>query len=148
MQYSVGQVGRTVVARLENNDPIYESVLTICQKENIINAAVWIIGGVQKAGVVVGLESSTDLYSDPVVENFDDAREILGIGTVFPDENNELILHLHAGIGSKNNSIIGCPRIKANCWLINEIVIMELTGIKAKRIKDVNSEFKLLQLIR
>ena len=148
MQYSIGQAGRTVVARLENNEPIYESILTICQKEKIINAAVWIIGGVQKAGVVVGLENQNDLYSDPVVKNFDTAREILGIGTVFPDENNDLILHLHAGIGTKKESIIGCPRINANCWLINEIVILELKGIEAKRIKDVNSQFKLLQLIK
>ncbi len=146
MEYSVGQVGRVIVARLEDDEAIYPSIETICVKESIQSAAVWIIGGIKRGGVIVGPKDPDQRPPEPMLEKFNDARELLGVATVFPNESGQPTLHLHAAIGREKNPLVGCPREGADCWLINEIVIMELSGIQAKRILDKESGFELLNI--
>jgi hypothetical protein len=40
MEYEIGRVGRIVVMRLHDNDPIYASIEGAAQKEHITSAAV------------------------------------------------------------------------------------------------------------
>ena len=54
MEYSVGQTGRVIAARLFEGEDLYESIEQIAQKEQIRCAAVLITGGFRKADVVVG----------------------------------------------------------------------------------------------
>lgn len=45
MTYQVGQVGRVVVAQLENGDEILGSLAGIVQGENIRAGVVYLVGG-------------------------------------------------------------------------------------------------------
>jgi predicted DNA-binding protein with PD1-like motif len=144
MEYSIGQVGRSVVMRLSEGDPIYESILTVARNEGIAHAVVWAIGGVKNGGVVVGPRDQNERPLKTVVERFSDARELVGIGTVFPGAGGQPRLHLHAAIGKGREPLVGCPREGLECWLVTEIVLMELVGVDATRMKDSSG----LELLR
>ena len=146
MQYSVGQPGRTVVARLETGDSIYDSIHKIATAESIISAAVWIIGGIKNGKVIVGPKKDDEFPPDVIVREFSDAREILGVGTIFPDEEGMPSLHMHAAIGKEDNPLVGCPRMGADCWLVNEVVIQEIVGMHAVRANDPASGLALLHI--
>jgi uncharacterized protein len=145
MKYTSGAVGRILTIRFEDGDPIYKGIEEVASEEKIRSGVVWLIGGVKNGGVVVG-PSDDSMPPVPMVEHFTDAREIAGIGTLFPDENNRPSLHLHASIGKGKAPLTGCPRKGLDCWLITEAVIMEMTGVNARRVKNVKSGFSLLEI--
>jgi len=146
MEYETGQTGRVIVLRLSDGDPVYKSVEDVARNEGISAATVWIVGGIKNGGVVVGPKVENVFPLQTLERAFSDAREIVGFGTVFANEYNEPKLHLHAAIGKGGEVIVGCPRIGADCWLINEIVMLEITGLSARRKKDAASGLELLTL--
>jgi predicted DNA-binding protein with PD1-like motif len=146
MKYTVGSTGRVVTARLENNEAIYPAIESIAQQENIACAVVWIIGGMQNGSVVVGPKDPAAMPFETMVTTFIDAHEILGIGTLFLNSENKPVLHMHAGMGRGASPVIGCPRKGADCWLVDEVIILELTGIAARRIKQADTGLELLEI--
>ena len=146
MKYSVGSAGRVVAARLENGEAIYPAIETIAQKEHIDCGVVWIVGGMQNGAVVVGPKDQTAVPFETMVETFTDAHEILGIGTLFLNSDNKPTLHMHAGMGRGTSPLVGCPRKGADCWLVDEVIILELTGIAARRIKQDGTNLELMEI--
>jgi len=146
MKYSVGSAGRVVTARLEDGEAIYSSIEKIAQQEHIDCGIVRIIGGMQNGAVVVGPKDQLSVPFETMVETFTDAHEILGIGTLFLNSENKPMLHMHAGMGRGTSPLIGCPRKGADCWLVDEVVILELTGISARRIKQATTNLELLEI--
>jgi hypothetical protein len=144
MQYTQGQLGRVFVARLEDGESIYEVVEEIARRENIQAASVMAIGGMRKGKVVTGPENPTGKVI-PHYEEFDDARELVGVGTVFLSEGKPS-LHFHAGIGRGDSALVGCPRAGMSTFLVLEVVITELVGLAAKRAYDEGSGLSLLKV--
>ena len=129
--------------RLSEGEDIYESIQSVAQKENITSAAVFITGGLRKAKVVVGPKEE----KPKIVPNYCDFTgpgETLGVGTLYSDDEGPK-LHLHAAIGKGDQNVIGCPRGGANVFLILEITIIEIDGIKAVRKFDKETGLKLLK---
>lgn len=147
MQYTVGSIGRVVTVRFHDGDSIYHGIETIAKKENIAQATVLLIGGVKNGGIVVG-PSDECMPPHPMCEHFSDPREIVGIGTLFPDEQSQPSLHLHAAIGKGSTVIAGCPREGLDCWLVSEAILMEITGNSARREFDPQSGFSLLEITK
>jgi predicted DNA-binding protein with PD1-like motif len=146
MEYQVGKVGRSVVARLFEGEDIYAQIEGLARRENIRCASVLLVGGMSKGKVVVGPKSPKP--ADPIEPNFfefDDAREIAGVGTIFWDESGPK-MHLHAGIGRGSQAVVGCPRGGASVFCVLEVVIVELTDIDAARKLDPQTGLKLLSL--
>ncbi len=146
MQYTTGKTGRTIIMRLEDGDPIYASITNVCEQEHINHGVVWVIGGIQNGGIVVGPENGKQLPPIPMDKTFTDPYEILGVGTLLPNSDGKITLHMHAAMGRADDVIVGCPRKGADCWLINEVVVMELTDIQARRVKDNKIGFELLEV--
>jgi len=144
MNYTVGKPGRVIVARLQHGEPIYATIEALAARERVRHAAVWIVGGLMHAGVVVGPQADDERPPRIRVERFDDAREILGLGTLFLNESGQPKLHLHATMGKGRTVLTGCPRAGADCWLVDEVVILEISGAQAERRKDAASGFELL----
>jgi predicted DNA-binding protein with PD1-like motif len=147
MQYSECRQGRTFVARLEDGEAIYDAIEKLAEREKIHAATVLAIGGVRRACVVTGPADPTTLRAIvPQVQRFDDAREIVGIGTIFQSQGRPS-LHFHAGIGRGETALVGCPREGAECFLILEVVVIEWLGLdSAERLTDAESGFRLLDL--
>ncbi len=145
MKYSSGSLGRAFVARLEDGESVYDSVVEIAKKENITSAAVMAVGGMRRGKVVCGPKETSGKI-EPQIEEFDDAREIVGFGTVFMQEH-EPALHFHAGIGRGNEAIVGCPREGMDVYLVLEVIIIEFLGIEAERVLDPEVGVHLLKVL-
>jgi len=143
MEYAVGRTGRIIAARLFENEDIYETIEQIARKENIKSAAVLITGGFRKASVVVGPKTE----KPKIVGNFKDFAgpgEALGVGTIYCDDSGPK-LHIHTAIGKSDETIVGCPRGGAKTFLVLEVTIIEIEGIKAERKFDKNTGLNLLR---
>ena len=146
MDYQTGKIGRVIVARGFDGEDVYEEIESIAARESVNSAAVILIGGLRSARVVVGPKSPTGPI-EPQYTEFDDAREIAGVGTIFRDcDDDSPRLHLHAAIGRGDEVIAGCPRGGAKIFCVLEVVILEIDGLDATRALDPETAFKLLSL--
>jgi uncharacterized protein len=146
MDYSVGSVGRAIVLRLHDGEAIYPAIEMVAQKENIKSGAVWIVGGVKNGIVVVGPKDASAIPLETLQERFSDEREIVGVGTLFANGEGRPTLHLHAGIGKGASPLVGCPRKGADCWLVDEVIILEIVDVKARRVKQKTGGLELLEI--
>jgi uncharacterized protein len=145
MDYQVGSMGRVIVARGFEGEDIYEEIERIAAKEGVRSGAVFMVGGIGSGKVVVGPRTPDDI-SEPLVREFNDAREIAGVGTLFCDGDDPK-LHLHGAIGRGDEVIAGCPRGGATVFCLLEVVILEIDGIDATRALDPELGIKVLQLL-
>ena len=150
MDYQIGQVGRVIVARGFDGEDVYGHIESIALKENIRSAAVVVLGGLRKAKVVVGPKDKNPTGPiEPQFTEFDDAREIAGVGTIFRDDDDDKpVLHLHGAIGRGDEVMVGCPRGGASVFCVLEVVMIEIDGITATRAMDEQTGLKLLSLAR
>ncbi|HPN32246.1 MAG TPA: DNA-binding protein [bacterium] len=103
MKYAEVKQGRIFIVRLEHGDIIHKSIESLAKKENVKSAAVIILGGANAdSKLVVGPESNVLKNINPMEYVLNGASEIAGVGTIFPDESGEPILHMHIGSGRKN----------------------------------------------
>ena len=148
MDYQTGKIGRIIVARGFEGEDVYEEIESIAAKEGVASAAVILIGGLLSARVVVGPKSPTGPI-EPQYTEFDDAREVAGVGTIFRDcDDDSPKLHLHAAIGRRDEVLVGCPRGGAKIFCVLEVVIIEIEGLDASRALDPELALKLLTLAR
>jgi predicted DNA-binding protein with PD1-like motif len=145
MNYTQGGLGRLFVARLEEGDSIYSAVEDIARKESVASALVLAIGGMRRGKVVTGPQQPTGKIV-PHYEEFDDARELVGVGTLFPQDGSPS-LHFHAAIGRGDSALVGCPRAGMSVFLVLEVIIIELLGVNAQRALDHASGLHLLELL-
>jgi len=68
--------------------------------------------------------------------------EVFGIGTIYPGEGGPHI-HYHASVGRSGHALTGCIREKAITYLIIEAVILEFTGLSARREFDKKTQVHL-----
>ncbi len=144
MEYATGRIGRVFAARFQDGEAVYAGIEEIARREKIESAMVFLLGGARRAGVVVGPESPEGPI-EPMVRRFDDAREIVGVGTLHPAEGKPS-LHLHGAIGRGDRALVGCPREGLEVFLVLEVVLIELTGLGAGRQLDPASGLRLLSL--
>ena len=145
MDYQTGRLGRVIVARGFEGEDVYAEIESLAAKENIRCGAVLVVGGLRSGKVVVGPKNPTGPIKPQFIE-FDDARELAGMGTIFCDETGPK-LHMHAGIGrGGEKTIVGCPRGGAKVFCVLEVVIFEIEGIDATRSLDPETALKLLTL--
>jgi len=117
----------------------------LATKEQIGSAAVLVVVGLRKAKVVVGPKDPFGKL-EPNFEEFHDAREVVGVGTIFCDDTGPK-LHLHGTIGRGDEAINGCPRGGASVFCVLDVVIFEIEGLTAQRLSGPELGIKLLRLI-
>lgn len=146
MEYQIGRVGRVLAARLNEGEDVYAEIEGLAAKESIACAAVLVVGGLRSAKVVVGPKDPHGPIV-PQYREFDDAREIAGVGTIFRDDSGPK-LHLHGAIGRGEEAINGCPRGGAKVFCVLEVILIEIDGLDAAREIDPAFGLKLLRLAR
>ncbi|MFA5388073.1 MAG: DUF296 domain-containing protein [Candidatus Paceibacterota bacterium] len=150
MEYGVGRIGRIIVVRLNDGEDVYANIEGIAAKEKVACAAVFVVGGLRRGKVVVGPKNPTGPI-EPIFREFDDAREIAGVGTLFCKAGDdgklgEPSLHMHGAIGRGDETIAGCPRGGATVFCVLEIVIIEIDGLDAARRMDPELGLMLLRV--
>ncbi len=127
MKYQVGEIGRVIVARFEDREDALKNIADIAKKENIRSAVFYLIGGLRQGRVVVGPEKE-ELPPKPVWKEIKESHEVLGIGTIFWQEDEPKI-HFHGAFGKKDMIKVGCLRETSETFLVLEAIIIEIEGI-------------------
>jgi uncharacterized protein len=147
MQYSVGKVGRVFALRLEQGDRLPDIIEEFAGQHEIHRGAVFLLGGADdKSRLVVGPEGSAGDQIIPMFHELYGIHEMVGMGTLFPNEAGQPVLHLHAATGRGGNASVGCTRAGVEVWLVGEVIIIEFEGLQGRRRIDPRSGFELLQL--
>ena len=144
MKYQVGEIGRVIVARFEDKEDVLKNIADIAKKENIRSAVFYLIGGLRQGRVVVGPEKE-ELPPKPVWKDIKESHEVLGIGTIFWQEDDPKI-HFHGAFGKKDMIKVGCLRETSETFLVIEAIIIEIEGVTARRELDQASGLTLLKL--
>ncbi len=146
MKYSKAKPGRIFVIRLEDGEILHENIEAFARKMKIKSAALIVLGGADKSSrLVVGPAKSRAKKIVPMETVLDDANEIAGVGTIFPDSKGMPVLHMHVACGRKKSTVTGCVRRGVKVWHVMEVVLWELAGSSARRLLDPATGFELLQ---
>ena len=147
MQFTEAKLGRVFVLRLHDDDCLHEVLETFATEKNVSTALCFFLGGVkEKSHVVVGPKDGDASPLEPMITILSGAHEACGMGTIFADEKGKPKLHMHASFGRKQNTVTGCVRMGVDVWRIGEVVVLELTGISARRVKDKETGFEFLEV--
>jgi predicted DNA-binding protein with PD1-like motif len=147
MKYAAATLGRALVIRLEDGDVVHECIEEAARAEGIARAAVILLGGAAGGSrLVVGPEDASAMPVNAMQRALHDVHEMVGAGTLFPDEAGRPVLHLHASFGRDADVTTGCIRAGVTTWVVAEAVVMELAGSDAVRRVDPASGFELLEV--
>ena len=146
MQYQEGSIGRVFALRLEEGDRLPDTLEAFAREQNIEAAMVIYVGGAKDGSrLVVGPDASRPEAIIPLVYSLTGIQEVLGVGTLFPNDQGEPILHMHAAAGREGGATVGCSRAGVEVWLVGEVIILEILGASGCRRPEPPSGFSLLQ---
>lgn len=146
MKYSQAVLGRVFVLRLEDGDVVHECIEKFAAENAVSAAAVVMLGGADSGSrMVTGPEQGRAEKIVPMISALENVHEAAGVGTVFPDESRNPVLHMHMACGRKEDSVTGCVRAGVRVWHIMEAVVIELSQTDARRIHDSRTGFALLE---
>jgi len=145
MQSTEARVGRVFVLRLEDGDVIPDCIEAFAADRGVQVGCALFVGGADQGEVVVGPRVSHATPPDPMTVPVDGASEAAAVGVLAPGPQGRPILHMHAALGRGGRTVTGCTRKGVRIWLVAEVVLWELTGAAAVRVRDPNSGFTLLQ---
>lgn len=131
MQYSEGQIGRVFVVRIDDGEDMLLSLRQFVLDKNIRAGSIHFLGALMNGRMVTGPEEPV-IPPVPHFVMFEGGWEVFGIGTIYPGEGGPHI-HYHASVGRSGHALTGCLREKATTYLVVEAVIMEFTGLSARR---------------
>ena len=146
MKYSQAKQGRIFIIRLEDGDIIHEEIERFAKEKSIKAAALIIIGGADKnSKLIVGPEHGRTKPIIPMEHILDNVHEIVGTGTIFPNEKGEPLLHMHIACGRQESTVTGCIRKGMKTWHVLEVILFELVDTAAVRALDPITGFELLR---
>ena len=146
MKYTQGKMGRVFVVRLEDGDRLPKSLETFARENNLLCGMCILLGGIRDGGkLVVGPEDAQVMPVAPLIHILQGVHEILAVGTIFPDEDNEPRLHMHAALGREGKTRAGCIRPGIEAWKVGEVIVLEIVDTTARRRDDKNTGFSLLE---
>jgi predicted DNA-binding protein with PD1-like motif/Arc/MetJ family transcription regulator len=147
MKYSEGTMGRVFVLRLEDGDILNDTIEAFAREQRVGRALAFYLGGAADGSkVVVGPNAARQDTIVPLVHVLAGSQEVLALGTLFPNEAGDPVLHMHAAAGREGGATVGCTRAGVQTWLVGEVVLLEILGTAAHRQKDPATGFELLQV--
>ena len=147
MKFLECKPGRIFVICLENGDIVHQEIEQFARNQSIKAASLVIIGGADKGSrLIVGPESRSETPVSPMTYVLENVHEIVGAGTLFPDEKGDPVLHLHMSCGRKSSTRTGCIRSGVKVWHIMEVILFELLESEGRRLFDPETGFSLLKL--
>ena len=146
MKSSQASLGRVFILRLEDGDIVHECIERFAAEHGIAHAALTLHGGADRGSVLV-TGPREDRCPPPIAPQTTElahVHEVVGSGTLFPDEKGVPVLHVHLACGRGEETITGCIRTGVKTWHVMEVVLVELLGSTARRLRDPATGFELL----
>jgi predicted DNA-binding protein with PD1-like motif len=145
MKYSQARQGRVFVIRIEHGEVLHEVLERFAREKKIAAAALILVGASDRGSrLVVGPEDGDARPVIPMEYVLNEVHEIAGTGTLFPDEEGNSILHMHAANGRLASTVTGCVRSGVRIWHVAEVILFELLDTPARRTFESETGFKLL----
>jgi uncharacterized protein len=144
MKAAEGRLGRVFMIRLSDGDTMPDCIEKFAEENKITAGHVIMVGGIGSGQIVVGPRDSNAMPPEPMLLPIDGAHEVVGVGILAPGENGKPSLHIHAALGRSGQTITGCLRPGVNTWIVGEIILYEIIGANARRLKDQKTGFSLL----
>lgn len=145
MKYSQASAGRIFVIRLEDGDVVHETIENFAKEHDIKAASLIILGGADKESTLVtGPEQGRSTPVVPKTQVLDNVHEAAGVGTLFPNEKGEPVLHMHMACGRGFSTVTGCIRNGVRVWQVMEVILQELVDSTGVRRPDPTTGFELL----
>jgi len=145
MKACQGKMGRVFVIRLEDGDVVPGCIERFAEENGVSVGHAALVGGIGGGEVVVGPRCSQEMPPQPMLLPVDGAHEVVGVGVLAPDEDGKPVLHIHAALGRSGQTMSGCLRPGVETWLVGEVILYEILGVKAVRVWDAESGFSLLE---
>lgn len=146
MKYSETSIGRIFVIRYEDGDKLPDMVQDFARDKGIKSGFCIFLGGIKnRSELVVGPETDEGMPPVPMHLLLSGTHEVLGVGTLFPDETGNPILHSHAAMGRKDGTVTGCIRPGIYTWNVLEMILLEFNTPCGIRVYDEKTQFKLLK---
>jgi predicted DNA-binding protein with PD1-like motif len=146
MQYSEGRIGRVFAIRLEHGERMPEVLEAFAAERGVESGVAIMVGGADEGSrFVVGPEDGHTMPPVPMVNALSGVHEAAAVGTLFPNEEGQPVLHMHAAFGRGDRTQTGCIREGIVTWQVLEIVLIETVGLEAVRRLDARTGFGLLQ---
>jgi len=145
MKASEGRIGRVFVIRLEDGDRVPECIERLATDQGVSVGQAILVGGIGGGQVVVGPRRSDETPPDPMLLPVDGAHEVVGVGVLAPGEDGKPVLHIHGALGRSGQTMTGCLRPGVTTWLVGEVILYEILGAEAARVRDSKSGLALLQ---
>jgi predicted DNA-binding protein with PD1-like motif len=146
MKFSQARQGRVFILRLEDGEIVHEVIEKFAADQDIKAASLMVVGGADAGSkLVVGPEQDRGLPLNPMQLALQNAHEVAGTGTLFPDDQGVPLLHMHMACGREDRTVTGCIREGVKVWHVMEVVIFELLDTEAKRTEQAPLGLKLLQ---
>jgi len=147
MQFTEASLGRVWVLRLEDGDRLPDTIEQFARDRQLRQALVFYLGGAGDGSrLVVGPEKDFSKGIIPTLFTLTGPQEVLAVGTIFANEADQPVLHLHAAVGREGNASVGCTRAGVDVWLVGEVVILEIIGAEAQRRRNPANGFELLEV--
>lgn len=144
MEVREGVVGRVFLVKFNHEDDLLAELTDLAREKNIRAAWIQFLGALKKGQMVVG-PAKTELPPVPVWEKISEAWEVIGLGNLFWEEDTPR-LHLHGALGRGEATLTGCLRQETEVYLVNEALVLEITGINVHRQKDPALGVAMLQM--
>jgi hypothetical protein len=146
MQYTTGKIGRVFLLKFKDDDILTEELVKFARKEKLKAATMVFLGALKKGDLVTGPKKPV-IPPEPNWVSFKDAWEVMGIGSIFTNKLGPQV-HVHAAMGKKLNTLIGCVRKKTKVFLVIEAVVFELKGVNATKDIDLATGLNLLKILK
>jgi len=134
MKYSTASFGRVFVVRLEDGDIVHECLQSLAREQSIAAAGLIVLGDADAGSrLIVGTEAGR---ANPLVfveRLLDEAHEVAGVGSIFPDEAGNPVAHVHLACGRGDAAVVGCVRAGVKVWHVMEVIVVELLDSTAVR---------------
>jgi predicted DNA-binding protein with PD1-like motif len=142
MQYTEGQLGRVFVVRIDDGEDMLVSLRQFINDKSVYAGSILFLGALMEGRMVTGPEEPV-IPPIPHFVMFEGGWEVFGIGTIYPGEDGGPYIHYHASVGRSGHALTGCLREKAITYLIVEAVVLEFTGLSARREFDKKTQVHL-----
>lgn len=144
MIYTQGSLGRVFILKFEDKDDLLSEIKNLAKHEAIKAGTIMLLGGMRSAGIVSGPKEPI-IPPEPIWLNFEDGREVVGLGTLFW-KDDEPVIHIHSAVGRGKEAFVGCLRKDSSVFLVVEAVITEMLGVAARKIEDKKTGLVILDL--
>jgi len=144
MKYAIGRQGRIIIARFDDGDNVLGGIEKIARDEEIRAAFFIMLGGMKRGRFVAGPEDET-MPPVPIWRELSENNEVFGTGTIFW-EGDVPRIHFHGAYARGDSVKAGCMREGSETFLITEVIITEIEGVNAERVRDASTGLPLLDI--